>query len=74
MLRFFYIVTVLIVFVLQSKESFAQCSDAGICQLGAHSMEDEVLFVISGFYKYGYSGKEDDVRFSSLQLNVSYNA
>jgi len=56
-------------------ESFAQCSDAGICQIGGHSMEDEdeVLFSISGFYKYGYSGKEDDVQFNSLQLNINYN-
>lgn len=57
------------------SESFAQCSDAGICQIGGHSMEDEdeILFSISGFYKYGYSGKEDDVQFNSLQLNVNYN-
>ncbi|HSW53463.1 MAG TPA: hypothetical protein VLH59_00115 [Ignavibacteriaceae bacterium] len=58
------------------SETYAQCSDAGICQLGGHSMEDEdeILLSISGFYKYGYSGKEDDVKFNSLQLNVSYNA
>jgi hypothetical protein len=57
------------------SESFAQCSDAGICQIGGHSMEseEEILFSISGFYKYGYSGKEDDVQFNSLQLNVNYN-
>jgi hypothetical protein len=59
-----------------SSETLAQCSDAGICQLGGHSMdeEDEVLLSISGFYKYGYSGKEDDVQFNSFQLNVNYNA
>ena len=58
------------------SETNAQCSDAGICQLGGHSMEDEdeILLSISGFYKYGYSGKEDDVQFNSLQLNVSFNA
>ena len=58
------------------SETYAQCSDAGICQLGGHSMEDEdeILLSISGFYKYGYSGKEDDVQFNSLQLNVSFNA
>jgi hypothetical protein len=58
------------------SENFAQCSDAGICQIGGHSMEDEeeVLLSISGFYKYGYSGKEDDVQFSSFQLSASYNA
>ena len=58
------------------SQSFAQCSDAGICQLGGHSMEDEdeLLLSISGFYKYGYSGKEDNVQFNSFQLYVSYNA
>jgi hypothetical protein len=67
--------TFLIAIGFYSIENRAQCSDAGICQLSGHSMEedDEVLFSISGFYKYGYSGKEDDVQFNSLQLNVNYN-
>lgn len=58
-----------------SLETIAQCSDAGICQIGGHSMgdDDEVLFSVSGFYKYGYSGKEDDVQFNSFQLNINYN-
>jgi len=58
------------------SETYAQCSDAGICQIGGHSMKDEeeVLLSISGFYKYGYSGKEDDVQFSSFQLSASYTA
>ncbi len=74
-MKLLFILTAIMIAVnFNLSETFAQCSDAGICQLGTHSMEDEVLFVISGFYKYGYSGKEDDVRFSSLQLNVSYNA
>jgi hypothetical protein len=63
----------LITIVFCSKETFAQCSDAGICQLGGHSIEDEVLFTISGSYKYGYSGKEDNVQFSTIQLNGNYN-
>ncbi len=68
--------TLLLVVNFYLSENFAQCSDAGICQIGGHPMEDEdeILFSISGFYKYGYSGKEDDVQFNSLQLNVSYNA
>jgi hypothetical protein len=75
MSRIFYFITILIVLIIQSTESFAQCSDAGICQIGGHSMEDEdeVLFNISGLYKYGYSGKEDDVQFNSFQLNGNYN-
>lgn len=68
--------TLLVAVIFYSIENYAQCSDAGICQIGGHSMEDEeeVLLSISGFYKYGYSGKEDDVQFSSFQLNASYNA
>ncbi len=68
--------TLLLVVNFYLSENFAQCSDAGICQIGGHSMEEEaeMLFSISGFYKYGYSGKEDDVQFNSFQLNASYNA
>ena len=67
--------TLLLAVISYSIENYAQCSDAGICQLGGHSMEedDEVLLNVSAFYKYGYSGKEDDVQFNSLQLNVNYN-
>ena len=75
MKKIFSLIFVLFVIVFYSLENQAQCSDAGICQLGGHSMEgeEEILFSISGFYKYGYSGKEDDVQFNSLQLNGSYN-
>ncbi len=68
--------TLFLVVNFNLSDSFAQCSDAGICQIGGHSMEDEeeVLFTVSGFYKYGYSGKEDDVQFNSFQLSASYNA
>ena len=55
-------------------ENFAQCSDAGICQLGTHLTEGEKeLFSISAAYKYGYSGKEDDVQYHSFVLDGSYN-
>jgi hypothetical protein len=56
------------------SEALAQCSDAGICQLGVHLTEGEKeLFNISGAYKYGYSGKEDDIKFHSFVLDGSYN-
>ena len=53
----------------------AQCSDAGICSIGGHSMEKESksIFDISVAYKFGASGKDDDVQFHALQLNGSYN-
>jgi hypothetical protein len=75
-MKYLLVLSILLLAVISySIENYAQCSDAGICQLGGHSMgeDDEVLFTISGFYKYGYSGKEDDVQFNSLQLNGSYN-
>lgn len=72
----FSLFTFLIAIGFFSIENRAQCSDAGICQLGGHTMEseEEILFSISGFYKNGYSGKEDDVQFSSFQLSASFNA
>ncbi|HSL88507.1 MAG TPA: hypothetical protein VK870_04335, partial [Ignavibacteriaceae bacterium] len=56
-------------------ENYAQCSDAGICSIGGHSMEKESksIFDISVAYKFGTSGKDDDVQFHALQLNGSYN-
>lgn len=76
MKNLFVVFVILISTGFYTFKSYAQCSDAGICQIGGHSMEDEdeVLFNVSGFYKYGYSGKEDDVQFNSFQLSASYNA
>ncbi|HSL88306.1 MAG TPA: hypothetical protein VK870_03295, partial [Ignavibacteriaceae bacterium] len=58
-----------------SVENYAQCSDAGVCSIGGHSMEKESksIFDFSVAYKFGTSGKEDDVQFHALQLNGSYN-
>ena len=52
----------------------AQCSDAGICQIGGHLTEEEATerFNLSISYKYGYSGKEDDIKYHSIQLNGNY--
>ncbi|MBZ0180402.1 MAG: hypothetical protein K8F36_14045 [Melioribacteraceae bacterium] len=50
--------------------TFAQCSDAGICSLGGHSIEQKTnTFDLSIGYSYGYSGKEDDIAYSSVKLN-----
>jgi hypothetical protein len=56
-------------------ENYAQCSDAGICSIGGHSMgkESKSIFDISVAYKLGASGKDDDVQFHALQLNGTYN-
>lgn len=66
---------VLISVSFYSAENYAQCSDAGVCSIGGHSMEKESksLIDISAAYKFGTSGKDDDVQFHALQLNVRYN-
>ncbi len=58
-----------------SIENYAQCSDAGVCSIGGHSVENEnrSLFNISASYKYGYSGAEDDVKYNSFQVGAYYS-
>ena len=58
-----------------SFKSYAQCSDAGVCQLGDHSfdVENSSPLDVSVSYKFGSSGKDDDVQFYSFQLNGSYD-
>lgn len=57
-----------------SSQIIAQCSDAGVCSVG-HTMgdnNDNILDVNVG-YKFGSSGKEDDVKYHSFQLAAIYN-
>jgi len=58
-----------------SIENFAQCTDGGICQLGGHLLEEEAgeMFNISTYFKYGYSGKEDSVKYYSFVVDGYYN-
>lgn len=58
-----------------SAENYAQCSDAGVCSIGGHSMEQErrSLFNVSASYKYGSSGIEDDVKYNSVQVGAFYS-
>jgi len=51
---------------------FAQCSDAGVCQVGNFFNEEEKKISFSLSYKNGYSGKDDDVTFNSFQFNSEY--
>ncbi len=55
-------------------DSLAQCSDAGICQIGEHLTEGEETekFNLSASYKYGYSGKDYDIQYHSIMLEGSY--
>jgi hypothetical protein len=71
--------TILFLFLLviisgYSFKIIAQCSDAGVCSVG-HTMSDNndnILNVNVG-YKFGSSGKEDDVKYHSFQLGAIYN-
>jgi hypothetical protein len=69
-LRFIFITAIMSFFPITS---FGQCSDAGVCQIG-HIISDnkENQLDISLLYKNGYSGKDNDVSFSSFQLAAQY--
>lgn len=56
-------------------DTYAQCSDAGICQIGGHIAEGEDMekLNLSASYKYGYSGKDDDIQYHSFVLSGTYN-
>ena len=74
MRKLFVVYVVLISAGFYQFENYAQCSDAGVCQLGAHLAEgEEEIFNVSASYKYGYSGKEDDIQYNSFVLDGSYN-
>ncbi len=74
MTKLFVVYVVLISACFYQFENYAQCSDAGICQLGGHLAEGaEEIFNVSASYKYGYSGKEDDIQYNSFVLDGSYN-
>ena len=51
-----------------------QCSDAGVCSVG-HTMSDnnDNILDINLGYKFGSSGKEDDVKYHSFLLGAAYN-
>lgn len=55
------------------NNSFAQCSDAGICSIGGHSYDEQsASFSLSLGYSYGYSGKDDDISYNSINFSGSY--
>ena len=71
-------ITILILLLLLFSSygflSNAQCSDAGVCSVG-HTIGDNsnnILDINLG-YKFGLSGKEDDVKYHSFLLGAAYN-
>lgn len=65
---------ILIVFLLPDiDKSFAQCSDAGVCQLGFEHEEPNNKNINAGIsYVFGTSGKDENVKFHSVKLELSY--
>ncbi|MBK8946166.1 MAG: hypothetical protein IPM32_12990 [Ignavibacteriae bacterium] len=54
------------------NKSFAQCSDAGVCQLSFEHEESNKNYNVGVSYSFGSSGKDDDVKFHSAKLNFFY--
>ena len=74
MKNIFFVLLLLVIISGYSFQIIAQCSDAGVCSVG-HIMDDHddnILDVNVG-YKFGSSGKEDDVKYHSFQLGAIYN-
>ena len=67
--------TIIICTSVYTNNTFAQCSDAGVCSLGGNATEEGLTaaFVLSLGYSYGYSGKEDDISYSSIKVGGSYH-
>lgn len=55
--------------------TFAQCSDGGVCSVGGHSIgeEDKNPLNISASYNFGSSGKDDDVKYHFFRVGAIYN-
>lgn len=64
----------LLVFSGNLFQLIPQCSDAGVCSVGhiKDDNDDSILNINLG-YKFGSSGKEDDVKYHSFQLGAIYN-
>lgn len=72
MKKSFFVLTAIFFSII--NYSFAQCSDAGICSIGGHiSDEQTTSFNLSLGYSYGYSGKDDDISYSSINLGGIYH-
>lgn len=67
------IIGFVILVAISTNKLFAQCSDAGVCQLGFAQEEKTPKNFDAGLsYSFGTSGKEEDIKFHSIKLDVSY--
>lgn len=68
-----FVSVLLFLLLLSAAELSAQCSDAGACSIGGGMHEQETDAAQHSFairYGYGSSGKTDELRFHSLQLEA----
>ena len=75
-MRILLVFIVIIVFLSDYfNNTFAQCSDAGVCSVGGHSMgqEGNNPLNISVSYNFSSSGKDDDVKYHSFRVGAIYN-
>lgn len=75
-MRILLVFIVIIVFLSNYfNNTFAQCSDAGVCSVGGHSMAQEGKnpLNISVSYNFSSSGKDDDVKYHSFKVSAIYN-
>jgi len=63
----------IIFFTKELTTTYAQCSDAGVCQLGSVSHGEERKSILQISYNNGYSGKDDDVTFHSIHFTAQYS-
>ena len=63
----------IVFFLANINYVLAQCSDAGVCQLGGHEEIDESVYLNFGLsYSFGYSGKTDDITYNSVNFSAAY--
>ncbi len=59
--------------VLSAVYIYPQCSDAGVCSIADHNRSAENILRTGLSYEFGYSGKKDDISYSSIVLKAEYN-
>ncbi|MCP5062943.1 MAG: transporter [Ignavibacteriae bacterium] len=68
-----FLIGFVILIVTTTNNSFAQCSDAGVCQLGfVYEEKTPKKFDVGISYSLGTSGKDEEVKFHSVNFDISY--
>jgi hypothetical protein len=56
---------------LHGLNANAQCSDAGVCNVGEHSIDNNFSSVLD--YRLGFSGNPDNITIHDLELSLAYS-